>query len=214
VSAIHLLDHEESKRDAQARVAWFDGILGYVRRDRRAIQAARAAALNSRYYQAEVVDRSLRAYDLALTGDLKRAGRELAALEDHCANANQSFSFLPETHSCNQFTPHIAVQRLAAAQWLQQAGEVEEAARLLQWVDATPFGWGGWPWVFNDALAGPTYLTRARLEETGGDSVRARAHYEEFLRRYDRPTRALAHLVEEARSSLARLSDREPAARP
>jgi hypothetical protein len=33
----------------------------------------------------------------------------------------------------------------------------------------------------------------------------ARAHYEQFLRRYDMPTAMHRHLVEEARGALARL---------
>jgi tRNA A-37 threonylcarbamoyl transferase component Bud32/tetratricopeptide (TPR) repeat protein/TolB-like protein len=203
IAAMGTLSDEESKRDGRGRVAWFDGILGFARGDRRAIQTARREAVRSGYYQAELVDRSLAAFERALAGDRKRAGLELAAIEEHCANTNHSHSFLDETNSCNLFTPHIAVQRLAAAQWLQEAGEVEQASRLLRWLDA--IAWGGWLWTLNEALAGPTYLARARLAEAQGEGSKARGYYQQFLQRYDAPVPSQAHLVEEARTALARL---------
>jgi hypothetical protein len=137
-----------------------------------------------------LVDRSLAAFDRALAGDRKTAGRELADLEEYCL----------AHEDCNSFTPHIAVQRLAAAQWLQEAGALDEAGRLLRWQDAP------WPQCFTcDILGGLTFLARARIEVGRGDSTRAREYYRQFLRRYDQPMPSQAHLVEEAKTAVARL---------
>jgi serine/threonine-protein kinase len=203
LAAIDGLGDEESKRDARARVAWLDGILGYTQRSRQAIQAARRDANRSGYYQTAVVDRSLEAFDRALAGDRSGAGRELAELEERCLNATHMYSFLPETHSCNWFTPHIAIERLAAAQWLQEAGQVEQGVRLLRYQDAGT--WSGWSWTLNNALAAPTALARARLEEAQGEHAIAREHYRLFLQRFDAPVPSLVHLVEQGRAGLARL---------
>jgi hypothetical protein len=197
VAAIELLGDEESKRDARARIAWFDGLLGYARRDRAAIARARKEAIMSGYYQTALVDRSLAAFDRALAGDRRGAGRELAAAEWECATQDL----------CNNFTPHIAVQRLAAAQWLMETGQTEQARRLLRWQDANVWVyWGGFPWLLSSALAGPTYLVRARLEEIHGQPARALAYYQQFLQRYDQPMPSQAHLVQEAKDALARLA--------
>ena len=134
------------------------------------------------------------AFDRALAGDVKRAGKELAALEEACAD---------DDNGCSQFTPYIAVQRLAAAQWLAESGDSERARRLLRWQDARQ--WVGWLNSLHDVLAAPTYLARARIEETLGDTARARHYYGHYLRRYDQPMPSQAHLVEEARVALARM---------
>jgi hypothetical protein len=196
VSAIAQLPDEESRRDGLGRLAWLDGILGFVRADRHAIQLARRDAARSGYYQAAMVDRSLAAFGHALAGDRRRAGRELATLDREC---------LDRYESCNLFTPHIAVHRLAAAQWLGEAGDVEQARRLLRWHDAegTYIPCALWTLVYT--LGAPTYLARARLEEADGDPHRAREYYRQFLRRYDQPMPSQVHLVEEARAALARL---------
>jgi serine/threonine-protein kinase len=189
------LTDEESKPWVSVRLAWFDGLLGFARGDRHAIQAARGDAAKSGWNRAQLalVDRSLAAFDLALRGDRKRAGRELAALEEYC--------ILHE--DCGSLVPDIAVQRFFAAQWLGEAGDVEQARRLLRWHDAP---WPGWAWTSGDVLAGPTYLVRARLEEARGDSALAGDYYRQFLRRYDQPIPSQVHLVQEATAALARLT--------
>jgi serine/threonine-protein kinase len=178
-----------------ARLAWLDGVLGFARGDRRAIETARRDAAGSEWYQEQLalIDRSLAAFDRALAGDRKRAGRELAGLEEHCVLNENCFSLVPD----------IAVQRFFAAQWLAEAGDVEQARRLLRWRDAP---WPEWGWMLGDALVGPTYLARARLEEIRGDSALARDYYRQFLRRYDQPMPSQAHLVEDAKAALTRLS--------
>jgi hypothetical protein len=59
-------------------------------------------------------------------------------------------------------------------------------------------------------LAGLIYLDRARIEDAMGRREVARAHYGQFLRRYDMPVRVHRHLVEEARAAVSRLSTGKP----
>jgi hypothetical protein len=191
VAAIGYLDEKARKQMARASIAWFDGLLGFARGDRRAIWVARRDAAASGWYQAPLVDRSLDAFDHALTGDRRTAGRQLAELEQYCVDHGD----------CNSWVPHFAVQRLAAAQWLLEAGAGNEAGRLLRWQDAP---WGGCQECA--ALAGPTFLARARTEMARGDSGSAQGYYREFLRLFDQPMPSQAHLVKEAKVALARLS--------
>jgi hypothetical protein len=194
VAAIDQLSHPESRKDARGRIAWLDGLLGLARRDRPAIRRARHDAARSGFVQAALVDRSLAAFETAAAGDRRTAGRELADLEERCA----------DFRDCNDFTPSIAVQRLAAAQWLAEAGDDERARRLLRWQDAVTFD--GWLLAFQQGLAAPTYLLGARLEEQAANSERAAEYYRQFLRRYDQPMPSQAHLVDEAKAALVRLA--------
>ncbi|HZN97731.1 MAG TPA: serine/threonine-protein kinase, partial [Gemmatimonadales bacterium] len=186
----------EDKHDALGRLAWFDGLLGFAAGDRRAVRAAREAAARSGYQQKDLVDRSLWAFDQALAGNRTEAGRTLAQLEEECVTRI----------GCNHRTPNRAVQRLAAAQWLQETEELERAARLLRYQDEPN---RGYDWLPRDALAGPTYLARARIEERRGNSALALEYYEQFLRRYDSPVAALRPLIDEARRARARLPGSE-----
>jgi len=190
-TAIERLDGGRRKQFARATMAWYDGLLGFARGDRLAIKAARRDVGASGYYQSDLADRSLDAFDRALAGDRKTAGRKLAELERYCV----------DHEDCNSFVPHIAVQRLAAARWLQEAGALDEASRLLRWQDAP---WNGCSEC--DVLGGPTFVARARIEVARGDSARAREYYRQFLQRYDQPMASQAHLVEEANAALARLA--------
>ena len=197
VAVIDELSHPESRKDARGRIAWLDGLLGLARRDRSAIRRARQDAGRSGYVQAALVDRSLAAFETAVAGDRRTAGRELADMEERCA----------DFRDCNDFTPSIAVQRLAAAQWLAEAGDVERARRLLRWQDAVTFD--GWLLAFQQGLAAPTFLLGARLEEQLGNSERASEYYRQFLRRYDQPMPSQVHLVDEARAAVLRLSGQQ-----
>jgi serine/threonine-protein kinase len=182
-------DARTRKQMARAELAWLDGLLGLARQDRLAIKTARQDAAASGWYQADLVDRSLKAFDRAVTGDRRTAGRALADLEQYCV----------VHEDCNSWVPHFAVQRLAAAQWLLEAGKTEEASRLLRWQDA--------PWDTCHeclALAAPTFLTRARIEMARGDSGRAREFYRQFLRIFDQPMPSQVQLVAEARAALLR----------
>lgn len=198
--AVESVTEEEGRSEWVARLAWFDGLLASTRGDRRALRAAQRDAQRSGYVHAARVGRSLAAFDRALAGDRRGAGEDLATLEDRCLDHNSCDTFL--------FTPHIGVHRLAAAQWLAEAGDPERARRLLRWQDLLVLG--GWRWTLHDVLAAPTYLARGRLEEAGGDAERAREHYQQFLMRYQQPISSQAHLVEEARQALARLQEPAP----
>jgi tetratricopeptide (TPR) repeat protein/TolB-like protein len=190
------LDNVEDRQDARGRVAWLDGLLAYARGDRPAIAAARAAAGRSGYYQARLVDRSLAAFDRALAGDRKGAAYDLVKLEDFCLGED----------TCNSFTPQGDVHRLAAAEWLEDAKDAKTAKRLLLiWVGGGRVPLTGWWWTFGNALSGPAYLLRARLEESLGSLEEAAEFYHLFLRNYDQPGASQAHLVEEARAALVRL---------
>jgi tRNA A-37 threonylcarbamoyl transferase component Bud32/TolB-like protein/tetratricopeptide (TPR) repeat protein len=192
VAAVGQLADTNDRREQRCRLAWFDGLLAFARQDRQALQEARAEALRTGYYQADLVDRSLGTFETALKGNRKRAGRDLAELENYCL-----------THeSCNSFVPYTGVQRFAAAQWLRESGDLETASRMLVWADAPS---GGWLWTLGDVLAGPAYLVRAQIEEARGAKALARQYYQQFLRRYDQPMASQIHLVQEAKAALARL---------
>jgi hypothetical protein len=180
-------------------LAWLDGLAAFAERDGSALARAASAALGSGHPAAVSIERSLVAFARALEGDHGGAGRELAALERQCAERAQG---------CDVTAPNIAANRLAAATWLLEAGDTVEAAYLLTWHDAHIPGWN---WSF--VVAPLAFLMQARIAEAWGDTATASAHYRQFLRRYDRPLPAQAHLVEEARVALARTAgEAEPAA--
>jgi tetratricopeptide (TPR) repeat protein len=187
----------KDRQDASGRLAWLDGLLGFARGDRAALRKARRDAMQSGYYQADLVDRSLAAFDHALSGDRKRAGRELADLEEFCLNDTE----------CNSFTPNGGVQRLAAGEWLREEGESDRSRRMLQvWSGrGRPPRTGWWFTPYDAALSGPAYLARARLEESYGSPALAREYYQLALRVYNQPMPSQVHLVEEARAGLLRL---------
>ena len=182
------------KTEALATLGWLDGMLAFSRRDRSALGTAREAVRRSGHSEAALVDRSLAAFDRALAGDPKAAAHQLASLEWHCA----AFRDCREDH-----LPDIAVNRLAAATWLLEAGDSAQAARLLLWHEA---GGGGWEWSFTYATTALAYLMLARIEEARGDARLAITHYRQFLRRYDMPMPGQRHLVDEAQSALERLA--------
>jgi tetratricopeptide (TPR) repeat protein len=194
--AIGLLEDDDSRHNALGRLAYFDGVLAFARGDRPALLSARRDAIHSGYYLAKLVDQSLAQFELAQTGERKRVGHELAALDSACL----------EGRSCNTFTPDIAVQQTAAAQWLVESGETDRARVLLRWIDAQATDI---PPALNTLvyiLSGPNYLIRARLEKAHGDPKKAEYYYRQFLRRYDQPMASQVHLVEEARAALVELS--------
>ena len=197
LKTVESLSDDEGKLEALARLAWYDGLLAFTRGDRGALQTAGEHAARSGYGEGPRVARSLGAFGRALAGDRLGAGLELATMEDHCLDQDGCDMFLA--------TPPIGVHRLAAAQWLSEAGDVERARRLLRWQDI--YVLGGWRWLLHDVLAAPTYLARGRLEEAAGNRERASEHYQQFLRRYRNPVPSQAHLVQEARQALARMQE-------
>jgi TolB-like protein len=188
--ALARLGNEESRQWSRGKIAWLDGLLGYVRKNLRAIEAARQDAARSGSSQTDLIDRSLAAFSWALEGDRKRAGREMLALEEYWAERT------------GEPIADNAVQRLAGAEWLRQVGDRDNAIRLMGWHEAMQTGWG---WVSAVALSGPGYLAWARLVESRGEFRRAEEYYRLFMRRYDKPMATQNHLVEEAKTALKRL---------
>jgi TolB-like protein len=185
--------------DALIEAAWLDGLLAIVRRDRRALDAARSKVHASALEAGDssgFFDRSLGGFDLYLAGSSRQAGRALAALE--WEQAEQQLS--PRRFSVPATMP---INRLAAAQWLLAAGDTAQASRLLNWVDTDNIG--GFTWA---ALKGLVELQRGRIEDAQGHGDQALAHYRQFLARYDAPMPSQRPLVAEAREAVERLTHR------
>jgi serine/threonine-protein kinase len=176
----------------RAELAWLEGLEAVARHDRSSLAAARAMLQRSDTVTAALLDRSLAAFELELSGARGPAARALAALEWQ----------RPDLHD-NGYRGHpslIGVNRLAAARWLEAEGDTAQAARLLTWEEAF------YPSIIaGKELAGLTYLARARIEDARGRAELARRYYEQFVRRYDMPVPAQRHLVEEAKAALNRL---------
>jgi hypothetical protein len=185
-------------KDNRTEAAWLDGLLAIVRRDRRALAAARSEVHASALAAGDssgFFERSLAGFDLYLAGSPRQAAQALAALEWEQA----------EEYSPRRFAvpPTMPINRLAAAQWLLAAGDTGQASRLLTWVDTdqiSGFTWG--------ALKGLVELERGRIEDAEGHTDQALAHYRQFLVRYDAPMPSQRPLVAEARDAVERLSHR------
>jgi hypothetical protein len=193
LAATEHLTNDEEASGARALIAWYDGILAVVGRDRNAVARARERVRQSKSARAHYLDRSLVAFDLAVAGERRRAADELYNLEWHCAD-------VPD---CSLHHVTSAINRLAAARWLAAEGDLVRAARLLTWHEAGPLWWQVQP------AAGPTYLERARIEQARGNAGLAFEYYEQFLQRCDAPVPALQPLVEEARTAQALLAGLE-----
>jgi hypothetical protein len=180
----------------RAEVAWLDGLRAVARRDRRALAEARAALRRVEDPSVKALDRSLAAFDAALSGTMGAAGRAMADLEwQEAALASPGFRRHPFT---------IAVDRLAAARWVAASGDADQALRLLTWVDGS---YSIHPsTVYSLMLAALVDLERGRIEEQKGRAGSARNHYREFLRHYDRPVIGHRRLVEEAKAAMVRLT--------
>ena len=179
----------------RAELAWLDGVLAVAGHDLNGLTAARVALKRSGGAWTSYLDRSLGAFQLALEGDRRSAASAMAALEWELADGTP--------HFVSRATPHAllrGVDRLAAAEWLQEAGRGAEALPLLRWHRTFP--------NFEDKipLAPLAFLFSARIEATLGDTAAARRDYALFLKSYDMPTPNSRHLVAEARDALERLT--------
>lgn len=193
------LTDQGKRMQLSAGLAWLDGFFAFATGDRAGIARARRDARRSGVPGVDVIDRSLSAFDEALSGDRARAARHLAAIERECAESDW------ETCGGDPRTPNIAAHRLSAATWLLEAGDTAQALHLLTWHEARFVGNWAWSWV-----VGPlAYLMQARMEEASGDARSATEHYRQFLGRYDSPLPAQRHLVDEATAALARLEGSE-----
>lgn len=198
---------DQGQPDFQAELVWLDGMLAWARRDSAGLESARRELERvDRVYTSwknAPWERSLAAFQLALTGATRKAGVALAALEWERA----------ERLSDGSFAQYLtALDRLAASRWLLEAGDTAQAARLLTWNEA----WGGVSGsVGGGVFASLAYLERARIEDARGNTSLAQEYYQEFLSRYDLPSSNQRHLVDEARAALARLTgQRDPPPEP
>ena len=184
-----------SSPSERSELAWLDGLAAATAKDRPALAAARAALGRSEDRGTKALDRSLAAFDQALAGKTANAGTALAALEwEEAAAWAPAFADHPFT---------IAVDRIAAARWLADARDLDQAGRLLVLGDGAYFIH---PSVsYSTMLSGLVALERGRIEERLGHGDAARAFYQEFLRRYDRPTPNHRGIVEEAKTKVVAL---------
>jgi hypothetical protein len=183
----------------RAEVAWLDGLAAAGRRDRGALTRARAAVRGSGDSSANALDHSLAAFEAALTGNPRAAGKSIADLEaQEAALSSPDFRRHPYT---------IGVDRLAGGRWLAASGDSQGALRLLTWVDGPYFLHSST--VYSLMLRPLVDLERGRIEEQSGRAGSALNYYREFLRRYDRPTTGHRELLEEAKTALVRLTGRQ-----
>jgi hypothetical protein len=194
-------DDEDTRRELQGNLAWLDGILAFARGNHQELLAARRRGLQSGHRYAGMIDRSLAAFGHALAGNRVVAGRGLAALESGWLRSDFG----------DFVTPNIAIDRIAAATWLLEAGDTAQAARLLFWHQSTAIS--GWEASFSYAVTPLAYLMLARIEHAQGRNGDAIGHYRQFLRRYDSPMANQRHLVDEARTALTGLAGADPAER-
>ena len=98
----------------------------------------------------------------------------------------------------------LAVDRIAAAQWLADSNDFEQAARLLAIGDGAYIVHASADYV--TMLSGLIARERARVEEQRGNPGVAQKYYQEFLRRYDRAVPGHQSMVMQAKERVAALS--------
>jgi hypothetical protein len=171
-----------------AELAWLDGILAVTNRDAKSLAEARRALRGGDSASAPMPDRSLAAFEDALAGERRRAADSLVALERERADRGLS-------RGASDSHPFLtAVDRLAAARWLQELGQPGEAAGRLTWFEAVLVPMRETRQA-NAAVEGLAYLERARVADALGRNDIARDYYQRFLVRYDAPTALHRHLV-------------------
>ncbi len=180
-----------------AQVAWLDGLLAFTARDGRGVDEARLRIRESSAALATDLERSLRAFQLALDGEELRAARLLRRLEEDresrpgAGSATDLAGSLP--------TP---VNRLAAAHWFVRNGRSVDGLPLLDaQASARSASRGGE--AADLALAAFVHLERARAEAALGLDQAARRDFREFVRRYDLPRGPARTWVRDARAAIA-----------
>ena len=99
----------------------------------------------------------------------------------------------------------LLVDRIAAARWLADSKDFDQAARLLAIGDGAYLIHPSADYA--TMLSGLIARERARIEEQRGNPDAAREYYQEFLRRYDRPVPAHQKMVEDVRGRVASRGD-------
>jgi hypothetical protein len=179
-------------------VAWLDGLVAGARGDTSALTAARESVTVADSVTGPFLARSLSALALAAAGHRARAADSLVALEHQRAEFGWS-RYRSDAH------PFLTgVNRLAAARWLVERGDVATAERLLTWHQAVLFPLQDTREA-NITVEPLAYLEQARVAEALGRRDLARVYYRRFLWRYDAPPPQHRPLVQEARSALARI---------
>jgi serine/threonine protein kinase len=202
VKALERLSPQDTTlvRDNRASLAWADGMLAILRLDPQGLTVARKTIQESKAEGFEFLDRSLAGHALQLKGATNAAADSLEAL-DLGAGANENFDTRdPLARSIN----HLTASRL-----LLQRGDTSRAVGLLYWHEANmgPREDAAWFQMF----APIAYFELARIEEAQGRDDLARDHYQQFLRRYDRPAPVHQQQVADAKAALRRLAgQRDP----
>ncbi len=171
-----------------AEVPFLDGVLAASQQDSSGIQRALRELEGLETIAAERFRGALSAFQMALRGNTAEAGRQLATQELQ--------------GSLNALRP---IARLAAADWLMQAGSTREAERLLRWHEAVAAN--GEASAFDRTFEAVARLQRGRVAEAEGRLGDAAEFYSQFLQMYDMPTERHQHLREEAEAALARLAE-------
>jgi tRNA A-37 threonylcarbamoyl transferase component Bud32/TolB-like protein/tetratricopeptide (TPR) repeat protein len=204
LGGIDIREAERRRARAEARVstpsdraelAWLDGIAAVTRRDRPGLAEARTQLGSSGDPSANSLDRSLAAFDQGLAGKAADAGAALAGLEwEQAAVWARDFKEHPYT---------LSVDRIAAAQWLADSKDFDQAARLLAIGDGAYLIHASVDYV--TMLSGLIAQERARIEEQRGNASGAQEYYREFLRRYDRAVLGHQRMVMQAEARVAAL---------
>jgi hypothetical protein len=169
-----------------AEIAWLDGILACARGDRNALASSRRTLATNSEPSARMLDRSLAAFDTAMSGRQTDAGRSLAALE--WENANASWAF--RNGGAHPFI--AAVDRFAAGRWLLSAGDTAEAIRLLR-LQESDLPADLHPMPSANLIVGTlAYPALERIESARGHSAQARRSAALFRERVDLASSALA----------------------
>ncbi len=161
-------------------LAWLDGFAAYVDGDVGRIGTAREALSRDSELAAP-----LRALELAAQGRPVIAADTLIGKE-------------AELHM--QEAPLArGIARIEAAKWLLAAGDTSRAVRLLRFPLSGPTNSAAL--LRSPPLAPYALMELARIAAAQGDKELARAHYRQFLVRYDMPPPAHQAWVEEARAA-------------
>ena len=179
--------------------AWLDGVLAATQGSKPGIETARRKIRSGPAPMSGWLDASLHALLLGLDGAPDAAVKAMAAAEAD-RDVAHPFNFPGSRQSYL-----TAVNRMVLSRGLAAAGDTVTALRNLRWVEAFPSGI-----ELEQArvvMTGLVNLERAQLEAASGQVELARAHYRQFLRRYDMPVPAHQHLVDDAKAALARLEE-------
>ena len=177
-----------------AEVIWLSGVAAISTDDVESARAARDQLRSLGARSAVHLTRGLDALLIDVDGSRQDAIAELQSLVVSTGDSGMQFRY-------PSFDPVVRTQ---LSQWHLEAGNAEEAAEPLLWIESA-FN-NGPVYRVTQTVASLVYLQRARVEEARGRTERAIRFYREFLQRYDMPVERHRHLVEEAESALARLA--------